>query len=186
MDDQTVIRAQQGDREAFAELVEAFGLLHEEIECELLLVGFSDAANSSAVTPAQLESWSQQPGIRYLPPTDEPQQVLATADCLVLPSYREGLPRSLLEAGAMAIPVIASDVPGCREVVTDGDNGLLCQPADSHSLLQALHTMATMPSGQREQMGLAGRRRVLEKFDQKIVIDAYLDAINSALAKPDP
>ncbi|MCZ6831550.1 MAG: glycosyltransferase, partial [Gammaproteobacteria bacterium] len=97
-----------------------------------------------------------------------------------LPSYREGLPRSLLEANAMAIPAITSDVPGCRAVIRHDYNGLLCEPRDVSSLREAMRTMATMPVADRKRMGQAGRKLVEEKFDENIVIQQYLRALREA------
>jgi glycosyltransferase involved in cell wall biosynthesis len=163
------------------ELINAFQRLQEDQPAELWLVGFSDAANNSAIGARQLEQWSDLPGISWFEATDTPEDFLAQADCLVLPSYREGLPRSLLEAGAMEIPVIACDVPGCREVVEHGRTGLLCAPADSDSLYKALQKMINTTTHRRQQMGKAARELVLESFSQQLVVDAYLQAINAAL-----
>ena len=99
------------------------------------------------------------------------------ASAIVLPSYREGLPRSLLEGAAMGRPLIATDVPGCRELVDDGVNGFLCAARDSRSLAQAMKRFAALPEGERAAMGAASRRKAEERFDERIVVDAYLDAL---------
>jgi len=95
----------------------------------------------------------------------------------VLPSYREGLPRSLLEGAAMSRPLIATDVPGCREVVADGVNGYLCAPRDSGSLAQAMAKLVALSQSERREMGDASRQLVQERFSEHVVIRAYLDEL---------
>src|SRR5690606_10032084 len=125
----------------------------------------------------QLEEWGRMPGVKWLGPTDDMPSVLAQVDCVVLPSYREGLPRSLLEAGAMGLPVVATDVPGCRHVIADGVNGLLCQVRDVASLREAMARMLAMPAEERARMGSNGRRLVEERFSEAVVVDAALRAV---------
>jgi glycosyltransferase involved in cell wall biosynthesis len=108
---------------------------------------------------------------------------VAAADCIVLPSYREGLPRTLLEGAAMAKPLIATNVPGCRSIVEQGINGLLCTVRDAGSLAEAMEAMLAMPPDERTAMGARGRARVEAEFGQQIVIDRYLEAIDAALAQ---
>ena len=92
------------------------------------LLGPIDEGNRTAIARAELDGWVAQGLVEYLGETDDVRPYMAAASAVVLPSYREGLPRSLLEAAAMARPLIATDVPGCREVVEDGVNGYLCEP----------------------------------------------------------
>lgn len=134
-----------GDK-GLRELVEAFAMLKQKgVSAELKLVGFADAKNKTAITLEELKSWEEQYGIEWLGSSDTIEEILAQADCVVLPSYREGLPRSLLEACAMALPVIATDVPGCRSVVTHYENGILCQAKDPVSLYDAMMAMINLP-----------------------------------------
>jgi len=96
----------------------------------------------------------------------------------VLPSfYREGVPRVLLEAAAMALPVITTDMPGCRDAVDDRVTGLLCDPRSIDSLISAMESMVQMTVEERCAMGLAGRRKMETQFDEAIVHCAYLDAL---------
>ena len=164
------------------ELVAAFKDLRSQQPVELWLAGSSEASNSSAITAQQLQEWQQDAGIRWLDHSDRPQDLLAQVDCVVLPSYREGLPRSLLEANAMALPAVTTDVPGCRAVIQHNHNGLLCKPRDVASLRDAMRAMAVMPAADRKRMGEAGRKLVEENFDEKIVIDHYLTALIEAVA----
>jgi len=163
------------------ELVEAYNILRMEQQVELWLAGFSDAKNNSAITRQQLQNWQKNSGIVWLGASDTPEELLAQVDCVVLPSYREGLPRSLLEANAMGIPAITTDVPGCRDVIRDEYNGLLCRPRDVASLADAMRTMTTLTATERERMGLAGRKLVEDKFSERIVIEQYIQALDEAI-----
>ena len=99
------------------------------------------------------------------------------AHCVVLPSYREGAPRTLMEAAAMARPLIASDVPGCRTLVDSGKTGLLCTPRDARSLANTCLGFMALPHGARVAMGEAGRRKMEREFDEIHVANAYRQAI---------
>lgn len=160
------------------ELIDAIKRINAEtIRCELSLCGFSGAENVSAIQESTLQEWGQLPGVRWLGPSDTMPDVYAHADAVVLPSYREGMPRSLLEAAAMGLPVVATDVPGCRHIVTHGENGLLCQARNAESLREALEQLIAMNDDQRRALGSAGRRRVEAEYDEKIVVDAALQVV---------
>lgn len=137
------------------------------------VLGEGQAANPSAVTPAQLQAWVDEGVIHHRHHVDDVRPFLHAADCVVLPSYREGVPRSLLEAAASARPVIASDAPGCRDPVREGVNGLLCEVRSAASLEAALRRFIALSPGQREAMGRAGRALMEAEFDERIVLDRY-------------
>ena len=141
------------------------------------LLGFLDADNRTAVPRSDVECWVAEGIVEYLGETEDVRPFIAAADCVVLPSYREGLPRTLLEAAAMARPLIATDVPGCRHVVAQRVNGLLCAARDSESLADAMLEMIAAPAELRRQWGDAGRSRVESEYDERIAIAHYLDAI---------
>jgi glycosyltransferase involved in cell wall biosynthesis len=115
--------------------------------------------------------------IDYLGTSDDVRPFIAAATAIVLPSYREGLPRSLLEAAAMARPLVAADVPGCRDVVEDGVNGYLCAVRDPDSLANAIRRLAELPRAERFAMGQAARRKVQAQFSEDFVNRAYLDIL---------
>jgi len=142
------------------------------------LLGPIDQANRTAITRAQLDDWVAEGVVEYLGVTDDVRPYMAKATAVVLPSYREGLPRSLLEAAAMERPLIAADVPGCRDVVEDGVNGYLCDPRDSRSLASAMRRMAALSPAERLAMGRAGRRKVQEQFGEELVVQSYLDVLD--------
>ena len=145
------------------------------------LLGFLDVPNRTAVGKSDLEGWVGEGLIDYIPACDDVRPHIASADCIVLPSYREGLPRTLLEGAAMARPLIATDVPGCRDVVEHGVNGYLCEVRDSDALAEAMIRAIEGGADRRRQMGLEGRRIAEARFGQDVVVDAYLEAIGAAL-----
>lgn len=142
------------------------------------LLGPTDAANRSAVGSDELDQWQREGIIEHLGEYADVRPFIAKADCVVLPSYREGAPRSLLEASSMARPIIATDVPGCRQVVSHGISGLLCKARNANSLMKAMGTYAAMETETRVNMGGAGRDKMLQEYDQAIVVRQYLSAIS--------
>lgn len=166
------------------ELINAVKLVNAGgARCVLWLCGFTDVDNVSAIKKHELDAWLDIAGVEYLGSSDSMEEIYAQADCVVLPSYREGMPRNLLEAGAMGLPVIATDVPGCRSIVTDGFNGLLCEVKNSDSLAQAMIKMLEMEDAERGIMGKNGRARVESDYDEESVVEAALQAVRSATAR---
>jgi len=170
------------------EYVEAARLLKSRgLKAEVCLLGFLDVQNPAAISKSQMDEWVAEGVVRYLGVSDSVREKIAQADCVVLPSfYREGTPRTLLEAAAMARPIITTDSVGCRDVVDDGVNGFLCRPRDALDLADKMERMISMPHKEREAMGLRGREKVEREFDEKIVIDKYLSAIEAVLGKTIP
>jgi glycosyltransferase involved in cell wall biosynthesis len=164
------------------EYVEAARLVRREMpDARFQLLGFLDVPNRSAVSRAEVNAWVAEGLIDYLGEADDVRPHIAAADCIVLPSYREGLPRTLLEGAAMGKPLIATDVPGCRQVVEHGVNGFLCPAADAASLAKAMLALARLTDEQREAIGAAGRRRVERDYSERIAIERYRQAILEAL-----
>lgn len=147
------------------------------------LLGFLDVQNPSAIPRAQVEAWEKEGVVDYLGSTDDVLPCLREADCVVLPSYyREGCPRTLLEAAAMATPIITTDAPGCRDTVDDGVTGFLCRLRDAGDLADKMLKMIEMDCDHFEAMGRRGREKMVREFDERIVIDRYLDVVGG-LAK---
>jgi glycosyltransferase involved in cell wall biosynthesis len=144
------------------------------------LLGFLDVQNRTAISREQVNAWVNEGVIEYLPPVDDVRPHIAASDCIVLPSYREGTSRVLLEAAAMARPIIASDVPGCREVAQDGVSGILCAARDATSLASAIRTVALLSPKALTEMGSAGRNLVSQKFTQDVVNECYEQALERA------
>ncbi len=141
------------------------------------LLGPLGADNRSAAPAAAIDGWVAEGVVEYLGETDDVRPAIAAADCIVLPSYREGLPRSLIEASAMARPAIASDVPGCRHAVDDGVTGFLCAPRSAVALAEAMERMIALSPAERKKMGEAAREMATRAFDETLVVRAYLDAL---------
>ena len=167
------------------EYVEAARLLKSRgLKAEFCLLGFLDVQNPASISKSQIDEWVAEGVVRYLGVSDNVREEIAKTDCVVLPSfYREGTPRALLEAAAMARPIITTDFVGCRDVVDDGVNGFLCRPRDASDLADKMERMIGMSFTEREAMGLRGREKVEREFDEKIVISKYLEAIEALLGK---
>ncbi|NDD15024.1 MAG: glycosyltransferase family 1 protein, partial [Betaproteobacteria bacterium] len=167
------------------EYVEAARLLKSRgLNADVCLLGFLDVQNPAAISKAQMDEWVAEGVVRYLGVSDNVRVEIAQADCVVLPSfYREGTPRTLLEAAAMARPIITTDSVGCRDVVDDGVNGFLCRPRDASDLTEKMVRMIAMSHTEREAMGQRGREKVEREFDEKIVINKYISAIEAVLGK---
>lgn len=149
---------------------------------EFRLLGFLDVDNPSAVSKGQMDKWMQEGVINYLGTSDNVEAEIAQVDCMVLPSYyREGVPKSLLEAGAMGKPIVTTDNVGCRETVDDGFNGFICEPRSAESLTNSLNKVIIMPHSERLQLGLNSRIKIENEFDEKIVINKYLAAVSELL-----
>ena len=151
------------------------------VECGLL--GFLDVQNPAAISTEEMNAWLAEGDVRYLGVSDDVRLEIAQADCIVLPSYREGTPRTLLEAAAMAKPIITTDAVGCREVVDDGVNGYLCQVRDANHLAAKMHAMLGLSVAERVAMGQAGRKKMELQFDEKIVINKYLQVVDELIGK---
>jgi glycosyltransferase involved in cell wall biosynthesis len=146
------------------------------------VLGAADVDNRTAVPRATLDRWVASGLVEYLGATDDVRPFIAAADCVVLPSYREGLPRSLLEASAMGRPIVATDVPGVRDAVDHEVTGLLCRVRSGEALATAMMKMIERPVEERRKMGLAGRAKVEASFAVERVTRLYLDAVDRALA----
>ena len=165
------------------EYVEAARKVREKYPAaEFRLLGFLDVQNPSAIPRAQVEAWVEEGVVRYLGSTDDVLPFLREADCVVLPSYREGCPRTLLEAAAMAKPLITTDAPGCRDTVDDGVTGFLCCLRDAEDLADKMLQMIEMDHDHFVAMGQRGREKMMREFDERIVINRYLDVVGE-LAK---
>lgn len=151
----------------------------------LWLLGPVDKGNPSAVSEEELKRWVEEGVIKYLGTAGDVRPYICQADCVVLPSYyREGIPRSLLEAMAMGKPIITTDSPGCREVCKDGENGFLVKPRDVESLTFAMKRMIELSEEERKVMGKKGRERVLKEFDERIIVQQYLNIIEELITNP--
>lgn len=158
-----------------AEFVEAARRLRAQgrvLEC--LLAGAPDPGNPAAVPERVLREWAAEGAVHWLGHVEDMPALLASAHIVALPSYREGLPKGLIEAAACALPLVTTDVPGCREVVTHEVNGLLVPPRDAAALAAALARLQD-DSALRTRLGAAARERALREFDERIVVGRTLE-----------
>ncbi|MCE1917413.1 glycosyltransferase family 4 protein [Enterobacter ludwigii] len=143
------------------------------------LAGFIDENNPSAVSKDDIDYWHRNGVIHFLGKTDQIEKILKENDCVVLPSYyREGVPKSLLEAAAMGKIIVTTDNVGCRETIVDKKTGYLCKTKSTASLASALEKVLLMDHDERVKMGIAGREYIRKRFDEKIVINEYLHCLN--------
>lgn len=148
-------------------------LRREGLAAEFLVAGAPDPGNPASIPTDQLAQWRREGYVTLLGHVDDMPALLAQTDIAVLPSYREGVPRSLLEAAACGLPLIATDVPGCREIVDHGVNGLLVPLKDAQSLTHAVRRLYE-DAPMRQRMGQASRAKVLAEFDQRLVFEQTL------------
>lgn len=149
-----------------------------------LLAGTPDPGNPAAVPEATLHEWVKEGLVEWLGHVADMRQLYASVDIVTLPSYyREGVPTSLTEAAACGLPLITTDMPGCREVVTDGDDGLLIPPRDAEALASAIARLLDSPE-LAKRLGDAARAKALALFDERIVIQRTLEVYRALLARP--
>ena len=158
-------------------LIRAQRLLRQRgTKVELLIAGTPDPANPASVSQQQATDWGREPGTSWLGHVDDIQALWGRAHIAVLPSRREGLPKSLLEAAASGRPMVATDVPGCREVVLPGETGILVPYDDDVALADAIAKLAVAPS-LRAQYGAAARKLAVERFSAEAIgrqtVDLY-------------
>jgi glycosyltransferase involved in cell wall biosynthesis len=153
------------------EFVEAARLVKQHFpEACFQLLGRRDERNPTVISQGELEAWEAEGAVTWLGEVPDVRPFVRRADVVVLPSYREGTPRALLEAAAMGKPLITTDAVGCREVVEDGINGLLVSVQDAKALAQAMMRMIEHPA-MRESMGRAGRQKVEREFNERMVLE---------------
>jgi glycosyltransferase involved in cell wall biosynthesis len=165
------------------EFVEAARLIRQAgVQARFALVGDPDPDNPASVPEAVLRSWHGQDGIEWWGRRDDMPSVYHAAHIACLPSYyREGLPKVLLEAAACGRPLITTDAPGCREVVQDGDNGILVTPRDAQSLARAIGKLIG-DEKLRHTMGKRGREIILKDFSSELVVRETLGLYRELVA----
>ena len=165
------------------EFVEAARQIKSEFSnVHFQLLGFLDVENRTAISSKQVKRWDKEGVVEYMGETDDVREHIANSSCVVLPSYREGLPRTLLEAASMGRPIIATDVTGCREVVKNGVNGYLCRVRNATDLTMKIKNFLRLSVNERRSMGLEGRAIVEEEFNEKILIEKIVSQIEKLLS----
>lgn len=156
------------------ELVAAARILKKEkVDLRIRLVGGTDA-NPSSIKVDQLTAWHKEGVVEFVGPSNSIAKEYSQAHIAVLPSYREGMPKSLLEAASCARPIVSTDVPGCRDVCRNGENGLLVPPKDAAALAEAL-AFLSQNEEKRRNFGRASRKLVEAHFSQEKIVEKTLD-----------
>lgn len=164
------------------EYVEAIkDLKSKKINARFQLLGALDPAHRRGISAKILKKWQQDHQIEYLGVTDDVRPFINKADCVVLPSYREGTPKTLLEAASLGKPLIATDVPGCNNVVENNYNGFLCMAKEPADLAKKMHAMLMLDDENLKAMGQNSRKKVEKEYDERLVIEKYLKAIKEIL-----
>lgn len=145
------------------------------------LLGNPDPGNPTSVSEQELQSWVADGIVEHLGEHRDVRPFIAQADVVVLPTYREGMSRALLEGAAMGKPLIGTDVAGSRELIDDGATGLICRARDTGSLADCIRRMGEMPREQLREMGRAARAKVEREFSEDVVVRAYVDALDAAI-----
>ena len=180
---QIVLAARMLWDKGVGEFVEAARILQAEArKVRFILAGTPDPGNPAAIPEELLRHWAASGPVEWLGHVDDMPALYAAADIVVLPSYREGLPKSLIEAAACARPLITTDVPGCREVVSHEVEGLLVPVRDAKALARAIARLCDDPALSR-RLGLAARDKALAQFDERIIIERTILVYEELLAK---
>ena len=185
-----------GDRESFTflmvsrlifdkgirEFIEAAGIMKKKYpHARFEIVGKAEEEASLGFSEQEMVNLTKNTNIIWHGPKDDVRPFLSNSDVVVLPSYREGMSRALLEACSMQKPIIATDVPGCRELVNEEKNGLLTKPADAVDLSEKMVMMIEKPDSELLKMGENAREMVRSVYAQELIFKSYLNAITDKL-----
>lgn len=147
----------------------------EHPQARFQILGYYDDADYQE----RVEQLAADGVIEYLGVSNDTRVQMAQADCIVLPSYHEGMSNVLLEGASFELPLITTDICGCKEAVEDGVTGFLCGVRDSQSLTEAMKRFLLLSEKQREEMGRLGREKMIREFERRLVVDRYMEAVES-------
>jgi glycosyltransferase involved in cell wall biosynthesis len=165
------------------EFIEAARSLSVRSDIRFLLAGRIDVdGNPTAISEADLDALLSGSGAHWLGEVDDVAELMRQVDIVALPSYHEGLPKALLEAAACGLPLIATDIPGCRPVVHDGENGILVPVRDATSLASAIERLASDPA-LRSTYGEQSRQMAVDRFDRRIILDRFAEVHDRVLQR---
>ena len=151
----------------------ATALKQQGLDADFILVGSVDLGNPESISAEQLEEWNRLGAVKWLGERVDISQLLAESHIAVLPSYREGLPKSLIEAAAVGRPIVTTDVPGCREVVKDGENGFLVPAKDAKKLAEGIQKLINNPK-LLTSMGKKSRLMAEQEFSIHQIVEQTL------------
>jgi glycosyltransferase involved in cell wall biosynthesis len=166
------------------EFIEAARIIHKKYPDVLFnVIGpfWRQNLKSNTITKSDLQNWIEEGIIDYEGEKKDVRKFVAMADCIVLPSYREGTSNILLEAASMEKPAITTNTTGCKEVVEDAVTGFLCKVKDGKDLADKMEKMLLLKPEERCVMGKKARQKIIKEYDKKIVLNAYLKTINEVL-----
>ena len=149
------------------------------INITFTFVGSCDDNNKSSLKMEYLQNLNKLNVINYIEHTNKIIDYIIDSDCVILPSYREGFPKSLIEASAIGRPMITSNIPGCRDIVTDGYNGFLFNPRDVDDMTNVITKFINLDFNLKNQMSINANKIAINKFDEKKIINKYVETINN-------
>ncbi|MHA7925074.1 MAG: glycosyltransferase family 4 protein [Marinobacter sp.] len=150
------------------------------VNVRCLLVGPLGVSNRTAISEDEVRQWQSEGIVEYSGATDDVRLLIEQAHVLVLPSYREGMPRTVLEAAAMGRPAIVTDVPGCRHAIEPGVTGWLCEVRNADSLAAQMRAVAQGDEEIVKRAGISARKRMEAQFSETLVVKAYLDCLTAS------
>ncbi len=160
------------------EYIEAIRKLRSQgVDAKFQVLGAKDPEHKRGIKLEVIDDWITSNMIEYLGTTNDVRTYIEQADCVVLPSYREGTPRTLLEAASSCKPIIATDVPGCNHVVVNNFNGYLCKLKDADDLAEKMKAMSVLEDDTLRSFGRNGRTKMEAEYDESFVIMKYLRAL---------
>ncbi|TVR18852.1 MAG: glycosyltransferase family 1 protein [Balneolaceae bacterium] len=157
-------------------------LLEKGVNADFHLYGAPYASNPTSISAHEMKTLTEPKGIHYHGAVENIAEELNKIDIVCLPSYREGLPKSLLEAASAGKPVVATNVPGCREIVEVGKNGYLVEPRNSDDLAEKLELLILNPE-LHGKFGQYGRRKVLSEFSEEIIVEQTLGLYSKLMSE---
>lgn len=160
------------------EYLEAASMLKPKYQnINFQIVGYYDEEDIKK----RVDEAERQGLIQYLGTSSDTRKEMAQADCIVLPSYHEGMSNVLLEGASFGLPLITTDINGCKEAVIDGKTGYLCKPKDTNSLVYAIEKFLHLTEEERQAMGVQGREKMQNEFDRDLVVKEYVNAIKEVI-----
>ena len=163
----------------FLDAAKKISLAHNQIN--FWIVGSLDSSNPSSIPKEKIDQFTKNNKITYFGETNTIKNYIDEADVIVLPSYREGMPKAILEGMSMGRPVITTDTPGCREAIDNQINGFLVPIKDSDALSHAMLKMYQLRAEELQEMGKRSREKVIAEFDEKIITNQYVNLIRKRI-----
>jgi glycosyltransferase involved in cell wall biosynthesis len=150
-------------------------------DCVFNVMGYVNVNNPAAVSKEQVDQWVGEQVIHYLGSKEDIRSTLLENDCVVLPSYREGMSKVIMEAASLGLPVIVTDIPGCKELVDDGRTGFLCRVKDSSDLAEKIKMFINLSQEERSNMGNAGREKMIKEFRVDLILSIYKQKVTDII-----